>query len=336
MRNSIKSILLILPFCFDGFGQLLDQDCRPIPPPAQCQTIVAQIEEREDFFASEINRLTEQRVRNASERRQVANRIRSLRQQRDRELADLRNDLRQCRGQFNTVPQRQEAATPLNAVFNGNIRANTTDSRARGPFFKTIGVQLRFSRNRCVVEITSFPPIVFQTDPVPLRFTITVTQIGGGTGQFFPVSGQMNLPIRLKAAVPIFADSEASAALTTGNSVSINGAFNVMGSPLTRTNNAPLENCGQTINGTLIQCPITLAGTTVFEGGLLDDDEGSISITGNIIIPQPPPATGSVREQCLERCEREYDECRERRVQPPQQPPNCRAIRNRCEARCPR
>lgn len=336
MRNFIKSFLISTSFCLAVSGQILDQDCRPIPPPPACQQIVDQIADREDFYAMELNRLREMRVR-PSERRAHQQRIRNLERQRDQELARLRADLQRCREQNNTVPRRQEAPTALDAVFAGTVTARTSDPQIRGPFTRNITVGLRFSRNRCVVEITSFPAISFLTDPLPIvgRLTITVAQIGGGTGQFFPVSGQMNMPLRLNADVPVINDSQASSTLTTGTSTSLRGTFTVTGSPLTRTNNAALESCGQTVNGVPIQCPITLAGVTVFENGRLDDDEGSIVIAGNITVPRPEPPPDSPRQQCLERCEREYDQCRERPVRPPQEPPNCRALRNACERRCP-
>lgn len=322
---------LILSIFIDAQAQDLDQDCRPIPPPAQCQQIVAEIEEREDFFDREINRLTEQRARNESERKKIIAQINDLKRRRAREIARLRNELQQCQQQHNTVPRRQEAASTLDAILSGRVRARTSNGLVPGPFSESVNVGLQFSRNRCTVTITNFPAIVFDT---PIG-DVEVTQIGGGTGRFFPVSGQMTLPISLKADIPIFADSEASAPLTTESTTSASGTFSLTGSRLTITTGGTLETCGTTVNGTMIDCPLILVGTTVFDGGILGGDEGSIRITGNIRIPQPPAVPSNTRQECLDRCELNYDVCINQYVPPNTNPPNCRALRAACTRRCP-
>jgi hypothetical protein len=327
-------LLLLLMISLSVAGQDLDQDCRPLPLPSQCRQIEAELEDRQDYFEREINRLTEQRVGNEAGRKRVTDRINALKRQRNTELARLRNELQQCRQQHNTSgSRRQEAASTLDAIFTGRVTARTTEGLARGPFTENVRVRLQFSRNRCEVIITEFPPIVFGT----LVGDVTITKIGGGTGRFFPISGEMTMPVSLKADIPILADSEASAALTTENSR--NGAFNVTGSRLTRTNNAAPEACGTIVNGTTIQCPLTLVGTTTFQGGLLGGDQGSITIGGNLAIlqPSPPhPPPSRAREECLERCQRNYEICREQRREPDQTPPNCQAVRETCRQRCPR
>lgn len=324
-------LFLILSTMLGAQGQDLDQDCRPIPPPAQCQQIVAEIEEREDFFDREINRLTELPVRNEAERKKVTTQINSLKRRRAREIALLRTELQQCQQQHNTVPRRQEAASTLDAILSGRVRARTSNGLVPGPFSQNVSVGLQFSRNRCTVTITNFPQIVFDT---PIG-DVNVTQIGGGTGRFFPVSGQMTMPISLKAEVPIFADSEASAPLTTESSTSASGTFSLTGSRLTITTGGSLETCGTTVNGVMIDCPLVLVGATVFDGGILGGDEGSIRITGSVRIPQPPAVPSNTRQECLDRCELNYDVCINQYVPPNTNPPNCRALRAACTRRCP-
>lgn len=336
MTQTLKPMILLfmLMISLSVTGQDLNQDCRPLPVPMQCQPIAAELRERQDYFHREINRLTEQHIRDEAERKRVRDRINGLKRQRDTELARLRNELQQCQQQHNnSASRRQEAASTLEAIFTGRVSAQTTESLARGPFSQNVRVRLQFSRNRCVLTVTEFPPIVFD---IPFG-DVTITKIGGGTGQFFPISGEMKLPISLKADVPILVDSEASAILTTENSR--NAVFNVNGSRLTKTNNAPLEDCGKTVNGAIIQCTLILAGTTTFRGGLLGGDDGSIVISGNITIPQPSPSQpppSRAREECLDRCRRNYEICREQIVEPGGNPPNCQAIRATCRQRCPR
>lgn len=322
-------LLFLLMISLNVAGQVLDQDCRPLVP-SQCHQIAAELEERQDYFHREINRLTEQHVGNEAERKRVTAQINALKRQRNAELARLRNELQQCQQQHsNTASRRQEAASTLDAIFTGRITTRTNDGLFPGPFSKNIRVRLQFSRNRCVVTITEFPTIDISN--------VTIKKTDGGTGQFFPVSGEMKIPISLEADVPIVG-TKASSRLTTENSR--NGSFNVTGSRLTRTNNAPLEACGTVVNGTTIQCPLTLVGTTTFQGGiLLGGDEGSIIINGNITIPQSPPPQpppSNARQDCLDRCQRNYEICREQRVEPGENPPNCQAIRETCRRRCPR
>ncbi len=331
VRKATALLFLISSMFLGAQAQDLDQDCRPIPPPTQCQQIVAEIEEREDFFDREINRLTEQRARNEAERKRIMAQINDLKRRRAREIARLRNELHQCQQQNNTVPRRQESASTLDAILSGRVRARTSNGLVPGPFSESVSVGLQFSRNRCTVTITNFPPIVFDT---PIG-DVEVTQIGGGTGRFFPVSGQMTMPISLKADIPIFADSEASAPLTTESTTSASGTFSLTGSRLTITTGGSLETCGTTVNGTMIDCPLILVGTTVFDGGILGGDEGSIRITGNIRIPQPPTVPSNRRQECLDRCDLNYDVCTQQYVPPNTNPPNCSALRSQCKRRCP-
>lgn len=260
-------------------------NCVPITAiPPQCQRIADDIAAREESYRNRIELLREQAAEATSlaQRRRLLATIRTVEQQRtnDQNLIRLRSELRQCRSRFDTTPRRPVAPAELDAVFNGNVVVNTTHSRAGGPFNQPVNLGIRFSRNRCTVTITRFPAITFQTPPTPVgRVNVTITQSGGGTGQFFPVSGEIVLPISLHFHYDtIFAgDDDASMTITTGNSVSPRRTFNLNGSRL------------NTNNGTTLFGNLTLVGTTIFQNGFLGGQEGGFTITGQIGPPPPPP-----------------------------------------------
>lgn len=286
-RTFFTLALLTLSFTFaqPSFAQGLDLNCVPITAiPPQCQRIADDIATREQSYRDRIALLREQAAEATSqaERRRLLARIRTLEQQRarDQNLIRLRNELRQCRAQFDTTPRRPVAPAELNASFTGNVVVNTTHPRAGGPFNQNLNLGIRFSRDRCTVTITSFPTITFQTPPTPVgRIDVSITQSGGGTGQFFPVSGELVLPISLHFHYDtIFAgDDNASMTITTGNSISPRGTFNLTGARL------------NTNNGTTVFGNLTLVGTTIFQDGFLGGQEGGFTITGQIGPPPPPP-----------------------------------------------
>lgn len=190
------------------------------------------------------------------------------------------------------------------------------------------------------MTITSFPPISFTTPPAPVVgvVTVTVSQSGGGVGQVFPVSGQINMPLSLLFAYStIFAGNDnASMTLTTGNSISVRGTFNLTGARLTISNGAALDQCGTTVNGTLIQCPVTLVGTTVFQNGFLGGQEGGFTAQGTIRVQQPPPPPSSGRQQCLRACDEGFQRCMDSRMDGRPTPAQCASGRTQCRSRCPR
>ncbi|HEX6182502.1 MAG TPA: hypothetical protein VFZ44_01235 [Pyrinomonadaceae bacterium] len=334
------SALLILVFSSTYLGQELDQDCRPIPLPSQCQQTAAALAALEASYDDRIESLQELlRRAPTSAKAAIIRRIREVERQRsaDRALARLANDLQACRQRFDTTPRRQLAPDVLNAFFNGTVETRTTRPEARGPFTQRLSLGIQFSRSRCNVTITSFPPISFNTPPVPVAgvVTVTVSQIGGGTGQFFPVSGQLVMPVTLQLAYStIFAGNDTAAiTLTTGNSVSPRGAFSLAGARLTTTNGAPVDACGTTVNGTPIQCTLTLVGTTTFQNGFLGGQEGGFTVRGNITTPLPPPR--QTRQQCLAECEANYQSCMDSAVDGRPSPFQCATGRNQCRARCP-
>lgn len=325
MLKPITLIFLLLMISSGLVGQDLDEDCRPILLPVQCQTIAFEIS-RLDRRIAVLEYKLRRRTRRGEYEQDLADQINELKAQRRTKASEL---ARCRRDNTSNIPRRQVAASELDAIFIGRVTAETTEDLARGPFFEDVRVRLRFSRNRCVVTVTEFPPIVFETEG-DVSFTITVTKIGGGIGNFFPVSGNVNLPIKLKAKLPL-TDSTASATLTTGNSVSANMTFNLNGKPLMIPSGSSLELCSPTV-----QCPITLVGTTVFQGGLfVAGDEGSISITGNIVIPQSSPPPNPAREECLQQCEEDFIACGEERTTPNSPPrTSCQTQRRECVRRC--
>ena len=322
--KSIILISLLLMISLTVVGQDLNEDCRPILLPAQCQSIAIAINRLDREIA-----VLEYKLRNRNRRREpeqdLADQIKDKKAERRTKAAEL---ARCRRDNTSNIPRRPVAVSELDAIFIGRVTAETTEDIARGPFFEDVRVRLRFSRNRCVVTITEFPPIVFETEGV-VSFTITVTKIGGGIGNFFPVSKHLMLPIELKAQLPFGSESRASSTLTTGNSVSTRMTFNLNGSPLSIPGGGSLESCIPTN-----QCQLTLVGTTVFRGGVfIDGDEGSISINGNIVIPQSPPPPNQAREECLRQCREDFNHCNEQNRRPPPRP-SCLSRRTACERRC--
>lgn len=324
-------------------GQDLDQDCRPILLPTECQPIADQIAAIEAEYDQSIRSLQELLQQAAPQQKaDLIKRINKLQDlmAKDPALKNLRIQLSNCRQQFDRTPRRQLANDVLNAVFRATILGQVTGGVNVNPISTTIGIQ--FSRNRCVLTITSFPPIRFRATPLGTAVNVTITKTGGGAGEFHPVSGQIIMPITLLFSYdnPLAAfcggDDTASMDLTTGNTISQRGTFNLTGAPLTITNNAPVDSCGTTVNGTPIQCPLKLVGTTVFRNGCLGGREGGFTVTGNIVVPSPPPPPpNQTRKQCLAECDQNYLLCMASRENGIPTPAQCASGRTKCKAACP-
>lgn len=323
-----------------GYGQELDSDCRPIILPAQCRLIQSQIDAAEAAYNGEIEALQEE-LRTASPGRKnfIFAQIRRLRTERanDRQLRQLRIDLANCRRQFDTAPRRTVAANVLNASFAGTVVTRTTHSRAGGPFSNALNLGLQFSRNRCDVTITSFPSISFPA-PTPIgAIAVTISKIGGGNGKFFPITGQIAMPLRLRFHYDtILAGADtADTPLTTASSISARGTFSVTGMRFTSTNNAPIDQCGRTIGGSLVTCTVTLVGTTVFQDGFLGGNEGSFVATGTISAAQQVSPGTRTRQECLDECEAFFQDCMGDRGRGGTRPAQCARLRTNCRNRCP-
>jgi hypothetical protein len=263
-KNILAGFILLISLSAGIEAQELDQDCNPLAVPAECMHFSGDIRALENRIA----RLQE-RLRGASSpaKADLVRNIRRLNSQ----LDAVRADRTRCIRDAGATP-RQLAPGELTSRFTGTATVRTTDGNAAGPFDVDLDLDLRFSRNRCSVTITRFPRLNLRTKRLPVigRITVTVTKTGGGSGSFHPVSGTMNIPIILHFHydTALISDDDANFDLTTGRSVSRNGAFDVTGSPLTQEGS------------------ISLTGTTRFRNGYLEGKEGSLVITANIS-PRP-------------------------------------------------
>ena len=253
-KNIFVGFVLLLSLSAGVAAQGVDQDCNPLPEPADCQQFVNAME----ALDRRIERLQE-RSKGASPAAKPAL-LRSI----DRlqtERSSVHTDLVACRREHG-APQRVLAANELTARFVGTARMRTSDRDDPGPFAVNINLLVRFSRDRCHVSITSFPELNL---PTP-RVNVVVTRQGNDVGTFHPVSGIMRLPITLHFHYenPLVSDDDATFNLTTRNSVSPDQQFNVTGSPLSAGGN------------------IVLVGTTTFRDGHFDGKTGSLIVTANI------------------------------------------------------
>jgi hypothetical protein len=142
---------------------------------------------------------------------------------------------------------------PLTAT----VTFRTASDQAKGPFTFAVVIGTSFSTDRRVVEIVSFP--VLATPDV------TVTLVGGGTGDFNPISGEMHLPVSLlfHPSSSLASDSTLNLTLTTGAQRSPHHTFNDQGKPM------------QT-DGSIV-----LVGDGVFDGGFpLGGNDASLVLAG--------------------------------------------------------
>jgi hypothetical protein len=291
------AIILMAVFVSSTFAlaQDLDMDCRPkdsIPP--QCQQIAKNLAAREEFFSSKIELLKDQALEaSPTKKKQLRDQINALETERDhdRQLAQLKDQLQACRAQYDHTPRRPVEASELDASFAGQAQVNTTYSSAKGPYFVNLSLAIRFSNNRCGITITSFPTIMFNARGGTLAVEITMSS--GGDGKFFPISGQIEIPITLHFHYDKIgaSDDDASMTLTTENSVSPTGAFNLKGSRM------------QTANGTNLFANVTIVAGTKFRNGSLGGSDGGFVITGMFVPPRPPTPRGlcPAGRKCCER-----------------------------------
>jgi hypothetical protein len=309
LRFCLTGFLLLLGTANTSFGQELDMDCRPILLPTQCNSIANQLSTKEQEIKDEIRALQEE-LQTAAPNAKAA--IVGQIKRKQGELANspvlkgLRTSLAACRQQFDTTPRRPVAPAVLNANFAGTVTNTTSSTSAPGPFLQTVGLGLQFSQNRCDVKITSFPSIIF-TAPTPIGgITVTISQTGGGSGNFFPVIGDLIMPLTLRYTYGTFLANPdtASFLLTTGSITSPIAMATVTGAKFSSSNGGPVDDCGKVINGTAVTCTITLVGTTTFQNGFLRGNFGDYVVTGTISVPQP-----AVTSACLNQCAADYIAC---------------------------
>lgn len=338
----LVTICLTLLAVTSALGQDLDMDCRPIPPPVQCNGIRSQITEIDARYESDINVLTEQLQSAAPTQKAAINlAIRQMKAQwaNDPTLRRLKIDLANCIRQFDTVPRRTVAPNILNTFFDGSVETSTSHPMAKGPYFKDITMGLQFSPNRCFLTITSFPPITLVANTPIGPVNVTVSKVAGGSGNFFPLSGQVFMPLDflLQYATPYAKDDNAAIAFTTATNVSPRGTFNLTGARFVSTNNAPVDQCGLKVGGTQINCTLTIVGTTVFQDGFLSGYEGAFTVRGTIgVLPPPPPPPPQTRSQCLSDCEIFFDSCMGTDDKGAPTSAQCFTWRTQCRNRCPR
>jgi len=147
----------------------------------------------------------------------------------------------------------------LNVTFTGRATFETDNPLAPGPFESAVSFQLWFSEDRTVVRIADFPAITFPS------FHTEVTLIGGGTGSFDSLNGQIILPVSLRFIYTaiIRRHSDVNLQLTSDTATSPDGRFTVTGSPLDRsTGRIMVVGASELIGGTLARndCSVELEG----------------------------------------------------------------------------
>jgi hypothetical protein len=193
-----------------------------------------------------------------------------------RKLKAKERELEQCVADSAT----EQAEDWFEVTFGGTVTIEIDHSNAalRRPHTLPITFALQFNADRTQVRLPRFPAIETAEFDTPYgRNRTTVWRIGRKVeGTFDPVSGRMDVPIRLlfdhSLDVPfIEEDSELSFAgehaLTTGEARSPSGAFVKHGSPLDRATRE-----------------ISLVGASVFVGGdkVLGGCDCGIQITGQL------------------------------------------------------
>jgi hypothetical protein len=261
-KNIFAGIIFLISLSAGIKAQDVDQDCNPIAMPPECARLVGPITDLEN----RIGRL-QARLRNASPAMKTGL-LRSI-EDLNTQLTAARAELRRCKREHGATP-RELAPAELTSNLSGTAILRTTDSEARGPFEVDFDVDIRFTRNRCGVTVTRFPSIKLKTDNIPGlgRVAVTVTKTGGGTGTFHPVSGNMNIQIKLHFHYDtvLVGDDDATFNLTTGTVPTDVGE--ATGSPLNADNK------------------ITLVGTATFRNGYLDGKLGGLLVRA-IISPRP-------------------------------------------------
>lgn len=338
-RLFIFTICLIFSAASNLFGQEVDMDCRPITLPVQCHSIRSQIFEIEENYESRINALNAQLLTAVPTQKPaiiLATRKVIQQQANDPQLKKLKIDLENCRRQFDTVPRRTIAADVLNTVFDGSVETQTTNPKASGPYFKNITLGLQFSRNRCQITITRFPPVTLVAKTTNGDVKVTVAKVGGGSGNFFPLSGEISIPVNFLFQYDsiLAKDDHAATTFTTGNSVSPSRALNVTGARFVSTNHAPVDQCGLKVGNTNVFCSLRIVGTTVFEDGFLGGSEGAFTVRGTIDVPPPQPQ--QTRSQCLASCEEVFHACMEQEGKGAPTKAQCGTGRTACRNNCPR
>lgn len=319
-------MLLTLAGTSSAFAQELDEDCRPIPLPTVCQPVAEQLAALEGRFEQELRRLRNLMVHvSSSQRAEILQMIEDLQQERasNLDIARLANELQACKNANIRVPGRPVAPAVLDALFTGRVITTVFQTPPQAPTqtSDTLTIGLQFSRNRCDVTITNFPPINSAN-------SVVVTKSGGGSGKHFPDSGGIEMPLNLAFAIPFVADSRAETHLSTGTRTSPSGRVTGSGIPLARE----IDTC-VTSGG----CLVALFGTTVFQGGPADGQEGSFLVTGTIARSPAPPPPSDTRIQCLNVCDDAALACLERSADPdgPTRAA-CADQRTGCRSKCPR
>jgi hypothetical protein len=168
-----------------------------------------------------------------------------------------------------SAPARVLAPAPIEARFVGTVVGTTTDPRARGPFRREFRAGLLFSRSRCEVVITRFDPVCFLARNVPVvgDVCIEVSRTDNRDGRFFPVSGQLSIPVRLHFHYDTQFASDDDIELTLSTETAA-GDFRGV-----RLN---------TSGGTAVTGAITVVGEGPFRNGFLNGRTGTFSVVGEI------------------------------------------------------
>lgn len=274
-RNILTTSFLISIFVLGVNGQefdlTFDSNCDRLVVPAKCQAVRQQMKDEIERLDDSTQRFQD-RLRGAGPnlKAQLLRIIRQQQERRKRLSEDVQTVFLKCLVDSGMTPRRL-AADELTARLTGTAVLQIDDSNTPDPFTVDIDVDLTFSRNRCSVSITRFPKLKLRTKDLPVigRIDVEVTRTGGGPGSFHPVTGELSVPLSLDIHydTTFLSDDDATFLLTTGNSVSRSGGFNVTGSGLSGGR-------------------ITLVGTTLFRNGYLDRKEGSLVISARLS-PQP-------------------------------------------------
>lgn len=166
---------------------------------------------------------------------------------------------------------RPLATTPLEAHFEGEVTAVTTDSDAPGPYNRRFRVGLLFSRSRCEVQITRLDTVCFPVSNLPVvgNICVRVSRVSSRVGRFFPVTGALSIPVTLRFTygVALAGDDEIELTLSTETRDQQSG---FAGSRL------------NTSNGTQLTGTLTAVGAGQFRNGFLGGSTGVFRVRGDL------------------------------------------------------
>lgn len=248
MRRISIAFIAVLFITLVIRAQPRDRDCNPIGVPAECEEQSRAIQALEDRIAH-----LQQQLQSASPaaKPQWLRTITRLNGELDTAKADLSRCIRE-----QGAPQAELYANELAAPVTGTAILETTNDNAPGPYTVDLDINVRFSRNRCDIVVTTFPTITTKTNRIAAlkrRVTVEITQNGSGRGVFHPVSGRMSIRLSLHFNYKTgwTDDDDATFNLSTEDSITRNDGTVETGSALTGGGDIKLVGSGRFMHGFL-------------------------------------------------------------------------------------